>query len=59
MDDVSAWESRYGRIPEGCFVALRTDWSKRWPNQTAMLNRDPQWDIALSGLEHGGAALPL
>jgi kynurenine formamidase len=40
MDDVSAWESRYGKIPEGCFVALRTDWSKRWPNQTAMLNRD-------------------
>ncbi|MDD4448638.1 MAG: cyclase family protein, partial [Methanothrix sp.] len=26
MDDVSAWESRYGKIPEGCFVALRTDW---------------------------------
>jgi len=40
MDDVSAWESRYGKIPEGCFVALRTDWSKRWPNQTAMLNID-------------------
>jgi len=40
MDDVSAWESRNGKIPEGCFVALRTDWSKRWPNQTAMLNRD-------------------
>jgi kynurenine formamidase len=40
MDDVSAWESRYGKIPEGCFVALRTDWSKRWPNQTAMLNGD-------------------
>jgi len=40
MDDVSAWESRHGRIPEGCFVALRTDWSKRWPNQTAMLNID-------------------
>lgn len=40
MDDVLTWESRYGKIPEGCFVALRTDWSKRWPNQTAMLNRD-------------------
>jgi kynurenine formamidase len=40
MNDLSAWESRYGKIPEGCFVALRTDWSKRWPNQTAMLNRD-------------------
>jgi kynurenine formamidase len=40
MDDVSAWQSRHGRIPQGCFVALRTDWSKRWPNQTAMLNKD-------------------
>ena len=40
MDDVSAWQSRHGRIPEGSFVALRTDWSKRWPNQTAMLNAD-------------------
>ena len=40
MDDVFAWQSRHGRIPQGCFVALRTDWSKHWPNQTAMLNRD-------------------
>lgn len=40
MDDVKAWESKYGKIPEGSFVALRTDWSKRWPNQTAMLNSD-------------------
>jgi len=40
MDDVRSWESRYGTIPEGCFVALRTDWSKRWPNGTAMLNED-------------------
>jgi len=40
MDDVNAWESKYGKIPEGSFVALRTDWSKRWPNQTSMLNED-------------------
>lgn len=40
MDDVRAWESRHGPIPEGAFVALRTDWSKRWPNMTAMLNKD-------------------
>ena len=52
MDDVNAWESKYGRIPEGSFVALRTDWSKRWPNQSAMLNRDrngtmhyPGWSL--------------
>jgi kynurenine formamidase len=42
MDDVNAWEARHGRIGEGSFVALRTDWSKRWPNQEAMLNRDSE-----------------
>jgi kynurenine formamidase len=32
MDDVRAWERRHGPIPEGAFVAMRTDWSKRWPD---------------------------
>ena len=40
LADVKAWEARHGRIPEGAFVALRTDWSKRWPNNAAMLNAD-------------------
>lgn len=40
MDDIRAWESRNGQIPEGSFVALRTDWSKRWPDQNAMQNLD-------------------
>lgn len=40
MEDVKAWEAKYGRIPEGAFVALRTDWSKRWPDAAAMANKD-------------------
>ncbi len=40
MDDVRAWEKRHGPIPVGAFVALRTDWSRRWPDQSAMLNAD-------------------
>jgi len=40
MEDVKAWESRHGAIPTGAFVALRTDWSKRWPNEAAMQNLD-------------------
>lgn len=40
MADVKSYEDRYGQIPEGSFVALRTDWSSRWPNQTAMENPD-------------------
>jgi kynurenine formamidase len=40
MEDVKAWEAKHGKIPEGCFVALRTDWSKRWPNDAVMQNED-------------------
>ena len=27
--DILDWEAQYGPVPEGAFVALRTDWSKR------------------------------
>ena len=40
LDDVKAWESRHGRIPAHAFVAMRTDWSKRWPNNASMENKD-------------------
>jgi len=52
-EDISKWEGRHGRIPEGAFAALRTDWSKRWPDSEAMTNRDaagvshtPGWSVA-------------
>jgi kynurenine formamidase len=52
MDDVRAWEKRHGPIPEGAFVAMRTDWSGRWPDMEAMRNRDasgtahyPGWSL--------------
>lgn len=40
LDDVRAWEQRHGRIPAHAFVAMRTDWSHRWPDDAAMQNRD-------------------
>lgn len=30
--DIEAWERKYGRIPEGSVVFIRSDWSKEWPN---------------------------
>jgi kynurenine formamidase len=39
LDDVAAWERRNGQIPEKSFVALRTDWSKRWPDEKLFYNR--------------------
>lgn len=38
--DIEAFEARHGRIEAGSFVALRTDWSKRWPSQEQFENKD-------------------
>lgn len=38
--DILNFELKHGKIPEGAFVALRTDWSKRWPSQVEMENKD-------------------
>jgi kynurenine formamidase len=40
VDDIQSWEQRHGRIPRGAFVAMRTDWSKRWPDDKALANKD-------------------
>jgi len=40
VTDMKAWEQRHEPVPAGAFVALRTDWSKRWPHQDRMLNKD-------------------
>ncbi len=42
LDDVRKHEERYGRIPAGSFVALRTDWHTRWPDNDALNNFDEQ-----------------
>ena len=52
MEDVKAWEARNGRIPSGSFVALRTDWSKRWPDDTAMQNEDTKGIKHFPGWSH-------
>lgn len=54
LDDVRAWETQHGRIPAHSFVAMRTDWSKRWPDDISMQNKDskgvahyPGWSMAV------------
>lgn len=51
-EDIKKWESLYGKIPDRAFVALRTDWSQRWPSIEAMQNADsrgafhyPGWSV--------------
>ena len=40
VDRLKKWEGDHGQIPVGAFVAMRTDWSKRWPDMNAMQNKD-------------------
>ena len=40
-DDIRAYEETYGPIPDGAFVALRTDWSKNWPDMDALSGTAP------------------
>ncbi|MDO5563260.1 MAG: cyclase family protein [Synergistaceae bacterium] len=35
-DDIKEYEAKYGRIPDGAFVALLTDWGKNWPDMDAL-----------------------
>ena len=56
-----------GKIPRHAFVAMRTDWSKRWPDADKMANKDrqgvahyPGWSLpALKFLyeQHGVTAI--
>ena len=53
LERVKKWEADHGQIPAGAFVAMRTDWSKRWPDAAAMQNKDsggvahfPGWSMA-------------
>lgn len=49
MDDVIAFEKEYGDIESGTFVALRTDWYKRWPDKEAFNNPDEEGNNQLPG----------
>jgi kynurenine formamidase len=52
MERLKKWEADHGNIPSGAFVAMRTDWSKRWPDADKMANKDakgvahyPGWSL--------------
>ena len=46
LADVKAWEKKYGPIPEGTIVLLRTGWSTRWPDRKAYLGDDTPGDAS-------------
>ena len=49
VDDILKFESQHGEIESDTFVALRTDWSKRWPDQVAFDNKDSDGNNHIPG----------
>src|SRR5437868_242713 len=52
IERLKKWEADHGQIPSTAFVAMRTDWSKRWPDAAKMDNKDakgvahyPGWSL--------------
>lgn len=53
VEHIVEFEKEHGIIEAGSFVALRTDWSKRWPSHEAFDNKDaegnshaPGWSVS-------------
>ena len=41
-EDIKDYEAKYGPIPDGAFVALRTDWYKNWPDMDKLSGTDAE-----------------
>lgn len=47
LGDIEAWERKHGRVPAGCFAALRTDMYKDWETDPERFKRStfPAWSL--------------
>ena len=58
VDDLVAWESAHGRIPDGAIVLVRTGWGRFWPDKAHYLGSDKPGDTAhlhFPGISRGAA----
>jgi kynurenine formamidase len=49
VEDIHSFEKEHGEIESGSFVALRTDWSKRWPDHELFNNKDEEGNTHAPG----------
>ncbi len=51
LEDIKEWESKYGKIPEGSVVMIRSDWHKKWTTEPERYNKKPFPGITLEALK--------
>jgi kynurenine formamidase len=44
--DLERWEAKYGRIPEGAIVLMRSGWGRYWPSRLEYLGTAQKGDVA-------------
>ncbi|MBM4255197.1 MAG: cyclase family protein [Deltaproteobacteria bacterium] len=44
VDDIRAWEKKYGRLPKGAIVLMFSGWGERWPDKKRVLGTDKPGD---------------
>jgi kynurenine formamidase len=44
--DLTGWEKRHGRIPNGSILLVRTGWGTRWPDKKKYMGTDKPGDVA-------------
>lgn len=54
VDDIKAWESANGKIPEWAIILFRTGFSSRWPDKKAYLGTDQKGPDAVKDLHFPG-----
>jgi kynurenine formamidase len=46
VEDLERWEAKYGRIPDGAIVLLRSGWGRYWPDKLSYIGTDQKGDVA-------------
>ncbi len=54
VNDLEAWESTHGRIPDQSILLLRTGWGARWPDRESYLGTDLVGEKAVPELHFPG-----
>jgi kynurenine formamidase len=54
VDDLSAWETANGRIPDGCIVLFQTGFSRHWPDRVKYLGTDKRGPEGVAELHFPG-----
>ena len=55
VDDLLAWEKRYGRLPRGAFVAMHSNWHARINDAARFLNKDDKGTMHAPGFSEQAA----